>query len=275
MMTYAFLNELLGIQPNASAHGWEIDLMLETAHWFMLLLFIGWATFFTVILLKFNRKANPKASYYGFQSHASTHLEFGVVFIEAVLLLGFAWPLWAKRVNDFPTPETTMTVRVVAEQFGWNFHYAGPDGKFGKVSPALIDANNLIGLDRNDPDGKDDVVTRTKLTVPANHPLVLRLTSKDVIHNAAMPNMRMAQDTIPGMEVPVWFTPVREGEFEIICGQLCGAGHFSMKGLVEVVNEKDFAKWMDGKQQALKPAAPAPAPEGQATPEAPAKPAAS
>jgi cytochrome c oxidase subunit 2 len=261
MTTYALLNELLGIQPNASAHGWEIDLMLESAHWFMLLLFLGWATFFTVTLLKFNRKANPKANYYGFQSHASTHVEFGVVFIEAILLLGFAWPLWAKRVNDFPTPETALTVRVVAEQFGWNFHYAGPDGKFGKTDPQIIDGGNLIGLDRNDPAAKDDVVTRTKATVTLGRPVILRLTSKDVIHNAAIPNMRAAQDTIPGMEVPIWFTPVREGEFEIICGQLCGAGHFSMKGLVEVLNPADYDKWMEGKQKALLPVAPAtPAP---------------
>jgi cytochrome c oxidase subunit 2 len=152
-------------------------------------------------------------------------------------------------------------VRVVAEQFGWNFHYAGPDGKFGKTDPQIIDGGNLIGLDRNDPAAKDDVVTRTKATVTLGRPVILRLTSKDVIHNAAIPNMRAAQDTIPGMEVPIWFTPVREGEFEIICGQLCGAGHFSMKGLVEVLNPADYDKWMEGKQKALLPVAPAtPAP---------------
>lgn len=254
------LNELLKITQNASEHGAQIDYFLEAAHWFMLILFVGWTIFFLYTLYKFWHRRSPKANYGGLQSHASSHAEIGVILVEAVLLLGFAFPLWAKRVNEIPPEgDNVLRVHAVAEQFGWTFHYPGKDGVFGAKNALYIGGGSpreIIGLDPNDPHGKDDVVSRTYMNVPVNTPVVVEATSKDVIHNYAIAHMRVSQDTIPGMRIPLWFTPVRTGEFEIICAQLCGAGHFSMKGWLVVQKQSEFDAWLAGKAPKAKNVAP-------------------
>src|SRR5436190_9258178 len=149
---YFDLNKLLGILPNHSEHGKEIDHMLNFAHWFMLALFIGWITYFFVVIIRFHKSRNPKANYHGVRNHVSTHLEASVVIIEAVILLGFGIPLWGKRVNEIPTDEKDpLRIRAIGYQFGWFFHYAGPDGKFGAQHTRFIGGGNEMGLDPNDP----------------------------------------------------------------------------------------------------------------------------
>ncbi len=255
------LNNLLHMTENAAEHGTQIDFFLEASHWFMLVLFVGWTIFFLYCCYRFWQRKNPKADYVGVKNHASSHIEVYVILIEAVLLLGFAFPLWAKQVNEIP-PEGDNVIRVhaIAEQFGWTFHYAGADGVLGRKNPMFISAASpqaIIGLDPNDPHGKDDVVSRTYMNVPVNTPLIVDVTSKDVIHNYAVAHMRISQDAIPGMRVPIWFTPIRTGEFEIICAQLCGAGHFSMKGFLVVQSESEYQAWVESKTP-QKPVAPAP-----------------
>src|SRR4030095_2353557 len=124
-MYLAILNEWMGLLPNASEHGYLADHMLEFCHWFMLLLFVGWVTFFLFTIVRFHRSRNPRASYHGVKSKASAHLEFTVVLVEAVLLLGFALPLWHQRVapEQWPDKDRALRVRAVGEQFQWNFHY--------------------------------------------------------------------------------------------------------------------------------------------------------
>src|SRR6187549_3327244 len=112
------LNRLMGIVPNASEHGYLVDHMLEACHWFMAVLFFGWSCYFFYTIWRFHRSRNPKADYHGVQSKASAHLEFSVVLIEAVLLLGFGLPLWGKREteNSFPKGSDALEVRAIAEQ---------------------------------------------------------------------------------------------------------------------------------------------------------------
>lgn len=235
------LNKLSGIIDNASEHGERVDFMLEVVHWFMTLLFIGWAAFLTYVIIRFRRKRNPKAIYHGVQSTASSHLEIGVIITEIILLLGFAFPLWAQRVDQFPDPD--IRVNAVAEQFSWNFHYPGPDGRFGITNRFLIDGSNPIGLDPNDPNGRDDFIS-PKLVIPKDARVEIAVTSKDVIHNLALPAMRIAQDADPGKISRMWFVPVRTGESEIICGQLCGVSHGVMRAILEVVPDmKRFDAW--------------------------------
>lgn len=241
------INKLLGMPPNASAHGYQIDHMIEFCHWFMLSLFIGWFCFFIYTIWRFRAKNNPKADYHGASGGISNHLEFTVVLIEALLLLGFAYPLWAKRVAEFPDPATAVQIRVYGQQFLWNFHYPGPDGKFGGQSARLVAADNPIGIDLNDPAAKDDIVVKNEFHLPINKPVIIDLHSKDVIHNFALVQMRIAQDAIPGVGIPMHFTPVKKGEFEVICGQLCGAGHYSMRGLLVVDAPEDYEAWLKEK----------------------------
>lgn len=263
------LNRLMGIVPNASEHGFLVDHMLEFCHWFMLILFIGWSAFFLYTLFRFHRSRNPRANYYGVKSKASAHLEFSVVMIEAILLLGFALPLWGKRVNDFPDRDKALRVRAIGEQFAWNFHYPGPDGEFGRSDRQFVNANNPLGLDPNDPAAKDDLVSKNELHLVNHRPTVIEITSKDVIHSLALKHMREDQDAIPGIRVPMWFRPVRTGQFEIVCAQLCGAGHFGMKALMYVEGQPEFDAWekdtmaMQHPEAANAPA-PAPAPAAAA-----------
>ena len=187
MNSLALINELIGMPPIASEHGYQIDHIIEFSHWFMAALFVGWSAFFIYVLVRFRRGRHPVADHEGVKSGISTHLEFAVVLIEAVLLVGFAIPLWAKRVNQFPEDKDAIVVHAVGQQFNWNFHLPGPDGQFGKRDIGLLTNSNPVGLDSTDPAAKDDIVTIGELHVPVDRPVIIELSSKDVIHNFAIP----------------------------------------------------------------------------------------
>ncbi len=259
MTSLALINELIGLPPNASEHGFQIDHIIEFCHWFMGALFLGWSVFFIYVLLRFRKGKHPVADHEGVKSGISTHLEFAVVLIEAVLLVGFAIPLWAKRVNQFPETKDAILVHAVGQQFNWNFHLPGPDGQFGRREIALVSNSNPLGLDPNDPAGKDDIVVLGELHVPVGRPVIIELSSKDVIHNFALPHMRMAQDAIPGQIIPMWFKPIKTGNYEVICGQLCGLGHYGMKGMLVVDNPEEYQAWLKERVE-LSGAQSAPAP---------------
>jgi cytochrome c oxidase subunit II len=203
------INRFLGLPEDASQHGASLDFFLELCHWFVLILFVGWSIYFIYTLIRFRKSRNPKADYVGVTSHYSTYLETSVVLIETVLLLAFAFPLWAKRVAELPSEKDSTVIRVVAQQFAWNIHYPGTDGKFGRRDAKLVSEDNAIGLDATDPDAKDDVVTMNQMHVPVNKPVILQISSKDVIHSVALKTLRITQDAIPGMNIPAWFTPVK------------------------------------------------------------------
>jgi cytochrome c oxidase subunit 2 len=205
-------------------------------------------------------------------SKASAHLEFTVVLVEAVLLLGFAVPLWGKRVTEdsFPDAKEALRVHAVAEQFAWNFHYPGPDGVFGKQNVAFVSGNNPLGIDPNDEAGKDDIVSKNELHLVNHKPVVVEITSKDVIHGFALEHMRISQDAIPGSRIPAWFRPIVKGKYEIVCSQLCGAGHFAMRAMLMVEDKAEFDTWMKETTELQHPAAAQPA----AAPAAPPAPAA-
>jgi len=244
--------------PVASAHGARIDASLAWVHWLMAILFVGWILFFLFCLWRFRAAKHPVASHAGVQSHASSWLEGGVALAEAILLIGLSIPLWAERVAGFPTSKDTLVVRVTGEQFAWNVHYPGPDGVFGRTSIDKIDVQtNPLGLDRSDPAAKDDVTTVNQLRLPVNRPVIVHLTSKDVIHSFNVPEMRIKQDAVPGIDIPVWWVPTvttaamrtKVGKpdfvYEIACAQLCGIGHYRMRAFVTVDEQADFQKWMD------------------------------
>jgi cytochrome c oxidase subunit 2 len=252
------MTEWLGLPPLATAHGGQIDSLIGWIHIFMLVLFVGWGAFFLYALVRFRQSRNPAADYKGVTSHRSTYLEIGVAVIEAVLLIGFAIPLWAARVDDMPTESEAVVVQVTGEQFAWNIHYAGPDGVFGRTDIKLLDLQaNPLGLDRSDPAAMDDVTTVNQLYLPVNRPVIVRLRSKDVIHSFGVPEFRVKQDAIPGLTIPIWFIPTittadmrtqtgdPEFQYEIACAQLCGLGHARMRGFVTVQSAEEFAQWLE------------------------------
>ena len=255
----------LGLPLLASAHGGQIDGMIGWVHVFMLILFVGWGGFFTYALVRFRRSRHPVADYTGVKSHNPNYLEVGVAVVEAILLFGFAIPLWAARVESIPPETAALVVQITGEQFAWNVHYAGPDGVFGRTDIKLLDLqSNPLGVDRSDPAAKDDITTVNQLYLPVNKPVIVKLRSKDMIHSFGVPEFRVKQDAIPGLTIPIWFIPnvttadmrTRTGnpgfDYEIACAQLCGLGHYRMRGFVTVQTAEEFQKWMDGEEEKLK-----------------------
>jgi len=249
---------------NVSAHGAELDALMVWLHWLMAVLFVGWSLYFLYVLFRFRAGANPKASYEGAESHFSSYIEVGVAVVEVILLVGFAIPAWGAW-TDIPETADRFEVRVVAQQFAWNAHYPGPDGVFGRTDINLIDdaAGNPVGLDRDDPAARDDIVEINQLHLPVDRDIVVYLTSRDVIHSFFLPQMRVKQDAIPGMMTPIHFraleTTPEESRYpncaankdcwEIACAQLCGLTHYRMQGFYQVFSQAEFDTWM-GEQQA-------------------------
>src|SRR5262249_14299763 len=167
--------QYLGLPVAASEHAGEIDQMIVLVHWLMLVLFVGWGLFFLFVLARFRSGANPKASYSGAKGKFAKSTEIAVAIVEIILLVVYAIPAWATRVRNIPSEHEAVVVRVVGEQFAWNVHYAGPDGKFGRTDIKLVSADNPLGLDRADPAAKDDITTINQLNLPAGRPILVRL----------------------------------------------------------------------------------------------------
>ncbi len=257
----------LGLPINMSVQGAAIDEINAIVHWLMLVLFVGWGIFFIVSLVKFRASKNAKADYVGVKSHLSSLLEAVVAVIEIVILFGFGFPIWAARVTDVPSTYESVHLRVVAQQFAWNFHYPGPDGKFGKTRADLVDEQeNPVGLDRSSDNASDDFYTVNQLHVPVNKKIRIDLSSLDVIHSFTLPELRVKQDAIPGMVIPVHFTATmtsdeflkttigtkREGKsLEVTCAQLCGLGHYRMRGFFTVHDDEGYQAWLDEQAEYL------------------------
>jgi cytochrome c oxidase subunit 2 len=266
------LGEHLGFPINASEHGLVIDHMNGWIHWLMLILFIGWGIFFIYTLYKFGlNNKNEKADYEGVKSHYSTYAEYGVILFEVFLLIAFAMPVWSMVKTNLPDIDNdTIEIRVIAQQFAWNIHYPGADGKFGKTNIDLVDEeSNPVGLDRESVNGADDIVKVNQMHIPVNKDIMIYLSSKDVIHSFSLPEMRVKQDAIPGLTIPVFFRAnltsddflkkivgtkrdeLDQKGYEIACAQLCGNSHYRMKGYMTVETMEEYESWLEEQAEYL------------------------
>ncbi|MDR1989131.1 MAG: hypothetical protein LBQ09_02750 [Acidobacteriaceae bacterium] len=256
---------LPGLPPQASEHAPHIDQVLGLEHLMMLVLALFWGGYFIYVLIRFRSGRQTEANYAGMKGRWSVYLVFLVAMAEGVLLVGYEIPQWRERVYDVPSASNAIVIRVIAQQFAWNVHYPGADGRFGRTDIALVSSDNPIGLDPRDADAKDDVTTINQLTVPVGHPVVVHLTSMDVVHSFGVYELRVKQDATPGVDSIVWFVPTvttaemrkrtnnPDFQYEITCSQLCGLGHFRMRGFLNVVTDAEY-------QQFLADEAPAPRP---------------
>jgi cytochrome c oxidase subunit II len=249
------MEKLLGLPVLASEHGRQVDNLIIYIHWLMIVLFVGWLAYFAYALLRFRRSRNPKADYFGVKNHSSTWIEGAVALVEGLLLVGVAVPYWARAVDKFPKEDEATVIQVVAQQFAWNMRYPGKDGKFGRQDMHWVTEQNVFGVDPNDPNGKDDVQTLNDMHVPLVknpdgniRPVMVYISSKDVVHSFKIIALRVTQDAIPGMRIPIWFRPTTEGRFQINCAQLCGIGHSSMaQGFLVVESPEAYEKWLTSK----------------------------
>ncbi|OFW27109.1 MAG: hypothetical protein A3H27_15705 [Acidobacteria bacterium RIFCSPLOWO2_02_FULL_59_13] len=157
-----------------------------------------------------------------------------------VLALGL--PVWGKLAGA--APADAVAVEVTAEQFAWNVRYPGPDGKFGRTDAQLLSLSNPLGLDRQDTAARDDVHLLNEVFVPVGRPVRVRLRSKDTLHSFFLPFQRIKQDVVPGMTIEIWFVPNKVGTYEIACAELCGFGHYQMRGLLQVLPSDEFEQWL-------------------------------
>lgn len=237
----------------ASKEGKGIDDLINVMHVFMAIIFLGWGVFFVYCLVKFRQRPDHRANPVPVKAKASKWSEVLVALFEAAVLIGFSVPIWRTARAEPPKAEDNpFRLRVVGEQFAWNFHYPGEDGIYGRTDPRLVNtATNILGVDwTGDPAAADDIV-HSEMHVPVNRPIVVEISAKDVIHSFFLPVMRVKQDAMPGMRIPVWFTPTLEGIYEVACAQLCGNNHYSMKALMYVESQQKVDEWM---AERLKPA---------------------
>jgi cytochrome c oxidase subunit 2 len=244
--------DLLPMPPLASEHGQSVDRLITYVHVLMAVLFLGWGSYFLYVLFRFRQTKTPKADPVGATSKAPKVLELVVVGVETAILLLFALPMWAKLsdLKSIPEGKEVTNVRVVAEQFQWNFRYPGKDGVFGRQEAKLVSAANPLGYDETDPAGKDDVTPPMgEMHVPVGKTVVARISSKDVIHSFKVVAFRTTQDAIPGVPATIQFTPTKPGRYMITCAQLCGNGHAKMAGYVVAESEAAYQKWLAEKSK--------------------------
>lgn len=227
----------------ASSHAHAIDqqywvtLVVCGIIFFLAQMALGWVVF------RYRDSAGSKAHY----SHGNNRMEMLWTVATAVLFFALnimGQRVWADLRFQGAAPEA-LQIEVYGQQFVWNIRYPGPDGKFGRTDAAKMSdsSGNPLGLDEADPTGKDDVVVPT-MAVPVNRPVQLTLRAKDVTHSFSVRELRIKQDAVPGMAIPIHFTPTQIGKFEVACAELCGLGHYKMRSLVEVLSEEDYQKWL-------------------------------
>jgi cytochrome c oxidase subunit 2 len=239
-----FMFKVWWVPDLASIHGGAIDDQL------VLTLAISGLVFFLAhlglgyFIWKYRARGSERASYW----HESPKLETTWTVITAIVFIGLAIQgnrVWASYFRA-ETPSDAVTVEVTAQQFAWNVRYAGADGKFGRVDPKLINDSlgEYLGVDPNDPAGQDDVVAQNIIAVPVNRAVRVLLRSKDVTHSFFLPQMRVKQDAVPGMMIPVQFTATKAGEYELACAELCGMQHYKMRGRLLVMPQTEFDDWL-------------------------------
>lgn len=248
--TYFFVAKTWWLPVGVSAAAANIDHHFAVTYILMGIVFVAAQLTLGYAVWKYrDRGSNSKALY----SHGNVRLELIWTVLTLILFVGLnlsGYSIWA--AERFQAAEASaVRVEVNGMQFVWYFRYPGPDGKFGRTNPELEDASTggegAVGLDPSDPASKDDFVTGV-MVVPVNRQVEVILRSHDVIHSFFVPAMRFKQDAVPGLAIHMHFTPIQTGEFEIACAELCGLGHYKMHGIVKVVSQEEFDKWVAARE---------------------------
>lgn len=229
-----------------TANAREIDHQFHLTLWLAGVLFVFAQLGLAFAVLRFRDRGQRARFFPG-----NNILEIFWTSLAVVLFLGLGIlgrRAWA-AVRYTGPPSGSIQIEVTGMQFKFMFRYPGPDGKFGRIDPALIDApgGNPLGIDPNSPEGKDDIVTGI-LAVPVGSPVELLIRSQDVIHSFFVRELRLQQDAVPGLVIPVHFTPDKIGIYDIVCTQLCGLGHQTMHATLKVLSESDYESFL--RQQA-------------------------
>ena len=248
--TYFFVAKTWWLPVGASAATAWIDHQFALTFVIMGIVFLAAQLSLGYIVWKYRETpTSPPVAY----SHGNTKLEILWTVLTTVLFVGLnlmGSSVWASQRFD-PAETNAVQVEATGMQFAWYFRYPGADGTYARTKASLMDPSAggeaAVGLDTSDPSAKDDVVTGT-MYLPVNRDVDLSLRSVDVIHDLFVPQLRFKQDAVPGLNIHMHFKPTAIGEYEIACAELCGLGHYKMHGMVHVVSQEDFDKWLAARE---------------------------
>ncbi|MFI0347452.1 MAG: cytochrome c oxidase subunit II [Chthoniobacterales bacterium] len=231
---------IYGMPVNASDCGIGIDHIINIIFWLTLVVFFATQSIYVYYLIKYRRRLGVKAVY----SHGNNALEIIWTTLPTLIFLGLA--IYGNRVwynIHCPAPAGAINIEVTGYQFAWDMRYPGPSGILARSDVKNISPENKFGIDFTDPHAKEDF-TSTELVAPVGRPIHIFLRSRDVIHAFYVPEFRLYQDAVPGRTIAwVWFRPIRIGNFQLACSQLCGKGHYNMKAPIRILSQEEYDKW--------------------------------
>jgi cytochrome c oxidase subunit II len=248
-----YRGKILG--ESASVHGEQIDRMM-----YITIAITGVVFVITQVILfwfAYKYQYTEKRKPYYFPHDNRLEIIWTVVpAIALTVLVGFGLYYWFAITGD--PPDNAMKVEITGKQFGWIFRYPGNDQVFGKkYYQNISDANNnALGLIWDDVHTHDDIVTQGEMYIEVNKPLKLIINSRDVVHDVGLVYFRQKMDAVPGTPTTLWFIPKfttaemkvklanPDFEYEISCDQMCGRGHFTMRGVIKVVTHEEWVLWM-------------------------------
>lgn len=226
--------------PIASNWG-AMDETISLTFWITGIVFAAVNLFMAYCVIRFRQRKDRRAAY----EPENKKLEWWLVGLTTAGIAAMLAPgllVWANFVN---VPADTAVVEAVAQQWHWRYRLPGQDGRFGIVDARHISDKNPFGIDPTDPAGSDDVlVSSPEVHLPMGKPVKLLLRSIDVLHNFAVPQFRAKMDMVPGLVTYLWLTPTRAGRFDLLCNELCGVGHYAMRGKVVVEGEREYQAWL-------------------------------
>lgn len=226
------------------ASNWStIDDTITITFWVTGFVFVAVNLFMAYCVIRYRYNKDRRSEY----EPENNKLEWwltGLTTVGVAAMLAPGLFVWSDFVN---VPEDAHEVEAIGQQWHWTYRFPGEDGEFGTVDAALLSDDNPFGMDPDDPRGRDDVLVDSNIVrLPVDRPVKLLLRSKDVLHNFTVAQFRVKMDLVPGLVSYMWFTPTRTGEFEVLCEELCGIGHHTMRGKVEVTEGDEFDDWLAG-----------------------------
>jgi cytochrome c oxidase subunit 2 len=224
------------------ASNWSrIDFTLDVTFWVTGFVFVVVNLFMAYAVIRYRYDPKKRSEYQPENKKLEWWLT-GITSIGVAAMLAPGLFVWSEFVN---VPEEAHEVEVVGQQWHWSFRFPGKDGKFGAVESRYISDSNPFGMEQDDPDGLDDVlVSSPTVHLPLGLPVKTNLRSKDVLHDFAVAQFRVKMDMVPGLVTYLWFTPTKLGQYEILCEELCGIGHHTMRGMVVIDEPQDFEIWL-------------------------------
>jgi len=224
------------------ASNWStIDFTLGVTFWVTGFVFVAVNLFMAYAIIRYRYNPDRRSEY----RPENKKLELWLTVVTTIGVAAMLAPglfVWAEFVT---VPDDAHEVEVVGQQWNWSYRFPGEDGKFGAVEARYVSDDNPFGMEPDDPLGQDDVlVSSPTVHLPVDRPVKLLLRAKDVLHNFAVAQFRVKMDMVPGLVSYLWFEPTKTGEFEVLCQELCGVGHNTMRGLVVIDEQRDFDAWL-------------------------------